>query len=224
MRELLELMHFAFGYGTILDEFGGELLDRDTDCIARIANFTRTFYVDVPTREDWSNGCVSQFYRNIQGQGWDLFAMVIEGLPTDCIILHAEIYEVDTATEMIKELELDRNLREVSCCTACSGVIYSDGCVMGYIESLRKIGWHSVRLGLGHKCVKENELAKERDGSGLWLHMCVLFYWSFSVWWMSLRAGGLRRRVYPCPDAKYLVPHNHCFFAEGKRSFLTFSK
>lgn len=36
----------------VLSKFGGALLDRDTDDIAYVANFVRTYIVNVPTRKD----------------------------------------------------------------------------------------------------------------------------------------------------------------------------
>lgn len=40
-----------------MNDFGRSLRDCNTNYIAPVENFARTFGVDVPTREDWADGC-----------------------------------------------------------------------------------------------------------------------------------------------------------------------
>lgn len=58
VRKLRKLGHRALGHCAILTEFCKALLDRDINYMAIVANFVRTVYVDVPTKENSASRCI----------------------------------------------------------------------------------------------------------------------------------------------------------------------
>lgn len=190
LRELQELGHRALGHCAILTLFSGAQLNRDTDYMAPVANFVRTFCVDVPTREDWAadrvirDDEISVFTdgsKTETGTGSGIFSAdlgirISERLSPDCSVFQAEIYAVDRAAQMIREQDLNPTairicVDSLAALKALEADTIRSDCVRGCIESLTQIGRHSITLTWvpGHEGVRGNELADEcaREGSGL---------------------------------------------------------